>query len=223
MTPIPDGLGAADAAPMLCAGVTVYAALMRSKAQSGDWVVVSGAGGGLGHIAVQVASRGLGLRVVGIDHPSKADLVRASGAEHYLDMTQFPRGDDGSKAIAARVHELCDGVGAHAVIVCTASNVAYGQALDFLRFDGTLVCVGVPEHAPEPIGGSFPAKIINSSLNIVGSVVGNNEDAAAVLALAARGVIKSRSEVVKLDELTSTFEKMHEGKLQGRVVLDLWA
>ncbi|OAA76229.1 Alcohol dehydrogenase superfamily, zinc-type [Akanthomyces lecanii RCEF 1005] len=223
VTPIPEGLSAADAAPMLCAGVTVYAALKRSRAQKGDWVIISGAGGGLGHLAVQVASRGLGLRVVGIDHPSKAELVRESGAEHFIDMTQFPRGDDGSKAIAARVRELCDGVGAHAVVVCTASNVAYGQALDFLRFDGTLVCVGVPEHAPEPIGGSFPAKIINSSLNIVGSVVGNNEDAAAVLALAAKGVIKCHSRVVKLDELTSTFEQMHEGKLQGRVVLDLWA
>ncbi|TQV92604.1 alcohol dehydrogenase [Cordyceps javanica] len=220
VTPIPDGVTATEAAPMLCAGVTVYSALMRSKAQKGDWVVISGAGGGLGHLAVQVASRGLGLRVVGIDHPSKADLVRESGAEHFVDMTQFPR--DGA-ALATHVHELCDGLGAHAVVVCTASNVAYAQALDLLRFDGTLVCVGVPEHNPEPIGGSFPAKIINSSLNIVGSIVGNNDDAAAVLALAAKGVIKCHSHVVKLDELTSTFQQMHEAKLQGRVVLDLWA
>ncbi|ATY67343.1 Alcohol dehydrogenase zinc-type [Cordyceps militaris] len=222
VTPIPDGVSAVDAAPMLCAGVTVYAALMRSKTQRGDWVVISGAGGGLGHLAVQIASRGLGLRVVGVDHPSKAELVRASGADHFVDMTQFPR-DDGGAALAAHVHALCDGLGAHAVVVCTASNVAYAQALGLLRFDGTLVCVGVPEHTPEPIGGSFPAKIINASLNIVGSVVGNNEDAAAVLALAAKGVIKCRSHVVKLDELTSTFEQMHEAKLQGRVVLDLWA
>ncbi|OAA36930.1 Alcohol dehydrogenase superfamily, zinc-type [Beauveria brongniartii RCEF 3172] len=223
VTPIPDDLSAIDAAPMLCAGITVYAALVRSRAQPGDWVVISGAGGGLGHLAVQIAARGLGLRVVGIDHPSKADLVRESGAEHFVDMTKYGRDESSSQALAAHVHELCDGLGAHAVVVCTASNVAYAQALGLLRFDGTLVCVGVPEHAPEPIGGSLPFRIINSSLNIVGSAVGNNEDAAAVLALAAKGVIKSRSQVVKLDELTSTFEKMHEGKLHGRVVLDLWA
>ncbi|OAA58776.1 Alcohol dehydrogenase superfamily, zinc-type [Cordyceps fumosorosea ARSEF 2679] len=220
VTPIPDGLSAADAAPMLCAGVTVYAALGRSRTKPGDWVVVSGAGGGLGHLAVQVASRGLGLRVVGVDHPSKESLVRESGAEHFVDMTKFPR--DGVD-LAAHVHGLCDGLGAHAVLVCTASNVAYAQALGLLRFDGTLVCVGVPEHDPEPIGGAFPSRIINGSFNIAGSVVGNNEDAAAVLALAAKGVIKCRSEVVGLGELTSTFQKMHDATLHGRVVLDLWA
>lgn len=222
MTPIPDGLDPVDAAPMLCAGITVYSALMRSRTKKGDWVVISGAGGGLGHLAVQIASRGLGLRVVGVDHPSKADLVRESGAEHFVDMTQFPR-DDGNAAITARVHELCGGLGAHAVIVCTAANPAYAQGLDFLRFDGTLVCVGVPENKPEPIAGSFPAKLIGKSLNIAGSTVGNSEDAVAVLDLASKGIIKCHSQVVKLDQLTNTFEQMHEGKLQGRVVLDLWA
>ncbi|KAJ6786359.1 hypothetical protein PWT90_05144 [Aphanocladium album] len=222
VTPIPDGLDPVDAAPMLCAGITVYSALMRSKAQKGDWVVVSGAGGGLGHLAVQIASKGLGLRVVGIDHPSKAELIKNSGAEHFVDMTQFPRDDDG-KAIAARVLELCDGLGAHAVVVCTAANAAYAQALGFLRFDGTLVCVGVPENKPEPIGGSFPARIIAGSLNIVGSNVGNNDDAVAVLELARKGVIHCHSRVVKMEELTDVFQQMHEGNLQGRVVLDLWA
>ncbi|KGQ04552.1 Alcohol dehydrogenase 2 [Beauveria bassiana D1-5] len=195
VTPIPDGLSAVDAAPMLCAGITVYAALVRSRAQRGDWVVISGAGGGLGHLAVQAAARGLGLRVVGVDHPSKADLVRESGAEHFVDMTQYGSDEAGSQALAAHVHELRWG--------CCASTARW--------------C------AWEPIGGSFPFHIINLSLNIVGSTVGNNNDAAAVLALAAKGVIKSRSHVIKLDELTSAFEKMHEGKLKGRVVLDLWA
>ena len=58
VTPIPEGLDSAMAAPMLCAGVTVYSALRKSGAKSGDWVAIMGAGGGLGHIACQIAARG---------------------------------------------------------------------------------------------------------------------------------------------------------------------
>jgi len=125
---------------MLCAGVTTYAALRKSKAKSGEWVVISGAGGGLGHIACQLASRGMAMRVIGIDAPSKMSVVMDCGAEHFIDVTAH---DD--KSIAEEVIKLTGGLGANAVIVCTASNKAYAQALDFLRFDGTLVCVGMPE------------------------------------------------------------------------------
>ena len=54
---------------MLCAGVTTYATLRKYKARSGEWVVISGAGGNLGHVACQLASRGMVLRIIGIDAP----------------------------------------------------------------------------------------------------------------------------------------------------------
>ena len=72
---------------MLCAGVTTYAALRKSKAISGQWVVISGAGGGLGHIACQLASGGMALRVIGIDAPSKKNVVMSCGAEYFIDVT----------------------------------------------------------------------------------------------------------------------------------------
>ena len=140
VTPIPDELSSADAAPMLCAGVTTYAALRKSKVKSGEWVIISGAGGGLGHIACQLASRGMAMRVVGIDAPAKKNVVIECGAEHFIDVTAH---DD--KSIVEEVMKVTGGLGASGVIVCTASNKAYSQALDFLRFDGTLVCVGMPE------------------------------------------------------------------------------
>lgn len=118
---------------MLCAGITTYAALRRSNAKSGQWVVVAGAGGGLGHIACQLASRGMALRVIGIDDGSKEQLAKDCGAEHFIDITKH---DD--KSIAEEVVKLTGGLGASAVLVCTASNKAYAQALDFLRFGGTV-------------------------------------------------------------------------------------
>jgi len=79
----------------------------------------------------------MALRIIGIDHGSKEELVKSCGAEVFLDITKF---DD--KSIAEEVKKATGGLGASAVIVCTASNKAYAQALDFLRFGGTLVCVG---------------------------------------------------------------------------------
>lgn len=205
---------------MLCAGVTVYAALKRSNARPGQWVVISGAGGGLGHIAVQLASKGMGLRVIGIDDGSKAELVKASGAEHFVDITQFPKDDKGA-ALKKHVHALADGLGVHAAVVCTASNTAYAQALPLLRFNGTLVCVGIPEHEPQAITTAFPGSFISSHYTVTGSAVGNRTEAIETLKFAARGIIKAHYRLEKMDALTSVFRDMAEGKLQGRVVLDL--
>ncbi|KAL4893333.1 chaperonin 10-like protein [Aspergillus ambiguus] len=220
VTPIPDGLASDEAAPMLCAGVTVYAALKRSNARPGQWVAIAGAGGGLGHIAVQLASKGMGLRVIGVDHGSKAELVKASGAEHFVDITKFPM-DDNGEAISSHVKSLADGLGVHAAIVCTASNAAYAQALQFLRFNGTLVCVGIPENDPKPIASAFPAAMIGKHYTITGSAVGNRREAIETLEFAARGIIKAHFRTEKMDALTGVFKEMEQGTLQGRVVLDL--
>lgn len=120
---------------MLCAGVTVYAALRKSNAESGSWVVITGAGGGLGHLACQFSARGIGHRVIGIDHSSKKDIVLESGAEHFIPI-------DGTDSLPDAVKALTNGLGAHAVIVCTANNASYASSLDLLRFRGRVVCVG---------------------------------------------------------------------------------
>ena len=100
----------------------------------------------------------MALRIIGIDHGSKEDLVKSCGAEVFLDITKY---DD--KTIAEAVKNATGGLGASAVIVCTASNKAYAQALDFLRFGGCLVCVGMPEGDSQPIAKSFPAAMVNSN------------------------------------------------------------
>jgi alcohol dehydrogenase, propanol-preferring len=202
---------------MLCAGVTVYSALLRSEAKPGQWVVIAGAGGGLGHLGCQIAAQALGLRVVGLDHGSKAEIATKSGAEHFVDFTQFADDD----ALAAHVKSLTEGIGAHAVIVCTASNKAYAQALGFLRFNGTLVCVGMPEGELEPIAKAFPSALVFGNQRIVGSAVGNQKEAIDVLKFAARGLVKAHVEIKPLEDLDQIFQDMHAGKLHGRVVVKI--
>ena len=201
---------------MLCAGVTTYAALRKSNVRSGQWVVISGAGGGLGHIAVQLAAKGMAMRVIDIDAPSKKQLVMDCGAETFVDITAH---DD--RSIAEHITRLTGGLGASGVIVCTASNKAYAQALDFLRFGGALVCVGMPEGEPQPIAKTYPQALVFNQANITAVAVGSRKDAIECLDFAARGIVKTHYTTVKMEKLSDVFRQMKDGNLIGRVVLDL--
>ena len=98
----------------------------------------------------------MAYRIIGIDHGSKEELVKESGAEVFFDITKFD-----NKTLPEAVKKATGGLGASAVIVCTAANGAYAQALDFLRFGGTLVCVGIPEGDHKAIANAFPGKIVS--------------------------------------------------------------
>jgi alcohol dehydrogenase, propanol-preferring len=195
------------------AGVTVYSALRKCGAESGNWVVLSGAGGGLGHLAVQIAARGMGLRVIGIDHGSKKELVTQCGAEVFIDYEKQDPEEEVKKATK--------GLKAHAVIVLNAANQAYAQGLDLLRFGGTLVCVGLPEGEMKPIAKAFPSVMVTRAQKIRGVAVGDRREAIETLELAERGLLKTHFQVKKMGDLDQVFKDMEEGKLQGRVVLDL--
>lgn len=103
----------------------------------------------------------MALRIIGIDHGSKEALVKECGAEVFLDVTKF---DD--VTIAEEVKKITGGLGASAVLVCTSSNRAYAQALDYLRFGGTLVCVGLPEGDAQPIAKAFPSSMVSDAYGI---------------------------------------------------------
>ena len=213
VTPIPDGLDSAEAAPMLCAGVTVYSALRKSDVQSGQWVALLGAGGGLGHLGVQIASKGMAMRVIGVDADEKKDLVLKSGAEHFVGLSV---GDT-----VKEVKKLTGGLGVQACLVLTASNGAYASAPQMIKYGGRVVCVGLPEGDMKPIATAFPQRLIARAQSIVGVAVGDRKEAIEVLEMARRGVVRPHFRVEKMDKLTQIFEQMEAGKLHGRVVLDL--
>lgn len=149
----------------MCGGVSVYTALKRAGVKQGDWVVVSGAGGGLGHLAVQYA-RVMGARVLGVDVGStgKEALVKGLGAEAFVDFTAF-QGDD--EALAERVKEITGG-GAQIVMMCAASAKAYASGLLWLGFRGRLCCLGIPEPEAEPALHAVILAMISLELTIFG-------------------------------------------------------
>lgn len=147
----------------MCGGVTAYVACKRSAVKPGQWLVITGAGGGLGHLGIQYA-KAMGMRVIGIDGgEEKGKLCKSLGAEEYLDFKTV-------KDVTAEVTRITT-YGAHAVIVFAASKESYGSAPNLLRPGGTVVAVGIPGDA-SVIAGAPPVLLALKRLNVVGSVTG---------------------------------------------------
>jgi alcohol dehydrogenase, propanol-preferring len=203
---LPTAVGFADAAPVLCAGVTTYKGLKQTEARPGDWVVISGIGG-LGHMAVQYA-KAMGFHVAAVDvADDKLALARQLGAE----LTANAKTED---AVAKIKKETG---GAHGVLVTAVSTGAFRQAIGMLRRGGTCSLVGLPP-------GEFPTPIFDvvlSGLTIRGSIVGTRNDIAEALAFAADGKAKAHYEVEPLEKINSIFDRMRRGAIQGRIVLSV--
>ncbi|RPD75485.1 GroES-like protein [Lentinus tigrinus ALCF2SS1-7] len=211
VSPIPENLSSAEAASILCAGVTVYRAIKYSGAKIGEWIVLPGAGGGLGHLAVQYAVA-MGLRVVAVDTGAeKKDLVMRLGAEKWIDFRE-------TKDLVKDIVEATDGFGAHAAVVTAANSEAYAQAIDYLRMGGKLMVVGLPARANLSADIFFT---VAKSISILGSYVGNRQDAREALDIASRGKVKCFFALKPLSALSETYEGLEQGKVVGRVVLNM--
>ncbi|KAG6860152.1 hypothetical protein C0995_015075 [Termitomyces sp. Mi166 len=191
-------------------GVTVFRALKYSQTTAGDWVVLPGAGGGLGHLAVQYA-KDMGLRVIAIDSGAdKEKLCKELGADVWIDYVE-------SKNIVEDVKKATGGAGAHSAVVTTASPSGYSQAVDYLRCGGTLMVVGLPGKANLEASIFFT---VFKSIKILGSYVGNRQDATEAIEIASRGAVKCHYQLRKIGDLQKTYEDMTKGMISGRVVLE---
>ncbi|CAK7234826.1 hypothetical protein SCUCBS95973_009065 [Sporothrix curviconia] len=210
-THVPDTVSDEEAGPIMCGGVTAYNACKRSKVRPGEWIVILGAGGGLGHLGVQYA-KALGMRIIAVDGGSaKRDLCTKLGAEHYLDFADTP---DLAKAVLA----ITDGLGAHGVIVFAAVAAGYAVAPSLCRSGGTVVAIGLPGD-PTVLAGAPPIMLALKQLSIVGAVVGTQQDVDEALAFTARGLVHPILTKGTLDDVDKFIDAMVSGKLPGRAVL----
>ncbi|KAF8684644.1 Mannitol-1-phosphate dehydrogenase [Rhizoctonia solani] len=189
-------------------------ALKQSDMEPGDVVVITGAGGGLGHLAVQYAINAFGLRVIAIDTgDNKKELCLKLGAENFIDFKK-------SGNVADEVKRITDGAGAHAVLVTSSATNGYEGVLDYLRPCGRLLALGAT------IGCKIDIDVItciSRSITIKGMVIGNRAIAHQALDIAARGRVNTVCRIEPLAKLSEIFEELKSGTLAGRVVLDLWA
>jgi D-arabinose 1-dehydrogenase-like Zn-dependent alcohol dehydrogenase len=200
---IPDALAAAEAAPLMCAGVTTFNGLRTSGARAGDLVAVLGIGG-LGHLGVQFAAK-MGFETVAIARGAdKADAARALGAHHYIDST------------ASDVADGLQALGGARVVLSTVTNAAaMGAALAGLGPRGQLIVQGV---AMEPIEVP-PVVMVSQSRSVVGHPSGTSKDSEDTLRFAALTGIRPMIETMPMAEAARAQERMLSGAARFRVVL----
>ncbi len=203
---LPDNLDFAPAAPILCAGLTVYKGLKVLDCRPGEWVAISGIGG-LGHMAVQYA-KAMGFHVIAVDiDDAKLSLAKSLGA----DMTINCSTQDAPAVVQSAI------AGAHGVLVTAVSRPAFAQAVGMLHKRGTMSLVGLPP-------GSFELPIFDVVLNaktIRGSIVGTRKDMEEALMFAGEGKVKSHISTDRLENINAIFDKLKGGKVEGRIVMEI--
>jgi alcohol dehydrogenase, propanol-preferring len=200
---IPESLSPVEAAPLFCAGVTVYRALKRANIARGRTLAVVGVGG-LGHLGVQIG-REMGAEVTAIDiSEEKLALAKSLGATSTLN------------AAAADIGKKLRSIGGfHAVLVTSAAKAAYDLAFNSLRPTGILLVVGLPA---EDI--CFPPIMMAArEVRIQATAVGTRQDLREVLAMAAAGKIRCQVAAHPLADANEVLQQLRRGEISGRAVL----
>jgi D-arabinose 1-dehydrogenase-like Zn-dependent alcohol dehydrogenase len=200
---VPDELQAAEAAPLLCAGITTYNALRNSGARPGDLVAVLGIGG-LGHLGVQFAAK-MGCRTIAIARGAdKGTLARQLGAHDYVDSI--------AQDVAAELKKLG---GARVILSTVTNSQAMSAAAGGLGVGGKMIVVGV---SPEPIEIS-PLLLIGGRRSIQGWPSGTSSDSEDTLAFSALAGIRPMIETMPLERAADAYERMMSGAARFRMVV----
>jgi len=202
---MPESLDAAEAAPLMCAGITTFNALRHSGALPGDLVAIQGIGG-LGHLGVQFA-RKFGYRVAAIARgQDKAELAKKLGAHSYIDSAAVDPGAELQKLGGAKV-----------ILATASSGKSMSVLVGGLGANGTLLVVGA---STEPIE-VVPNQLIFGKKSIQGWSSGIPTDSEDTLRFAEMTGVRPLIEKFPLEKVAEAFARMMSGKAKFRVVLTM--
>ncbi len=202
---IPDDLDAAEAAPLLCAGITVFNALRNSGARAGDLVAVQGIGG-LGHLGIQYA-RQMGFRTFAIGRgKDKEALARKLGAAHYVDTSASDPSAELQKFGGARV-----------ILATAPDSKSMSAVVNGLSNNGRLVVVGA---SFDPIAVT-PIQLISGRKSVAGWASGTATDSEDTMQFSALSGVRPMIERYPLEKAAEAYEQMVSGRARFRVVLTM--
>jgi D-arabinose 1-dehydrogenase-like Zn-dependent alcohol dehydrogenase len=217
LAPIPDTMTAAETAPLMCAGITIYAALKRCQLQDGDRVAIMGAGGGLGHLGLQYATK-LGYKVLGVD-AAEGPLELAKGLGTGAKIIDARSKDAAGivRALGAEDGKNDTGdMGVDAVIILPESQAAFDYGMKLLKTHGKCVVVSFPEE-----GFHISARdVVFRDISVIGSLVGSNRMLREMLNFSAKHNIRAVAKSFPLSKLNDLVEDYHRGG-GGKLVIDM--
>ncbi|WVW84862.1 hypothetical protein I302_106897 [Kwoniella bestiolae CBS 10118] len=201
---IPEAIKSEDAAPMLCAGLTVFSPLVRNGTGPGKTVGIVGIGG-LGHLAIQFAHH-LGAKVVVFSHsPDKKSDALSLGADEFVSTS-----DEG---FAKKYFDKID----YILSAADANSIPLGDLLSTLKVDGKLTSVGLPDEAWE---GLQPQMMASNAACVGCSHVGSKKEANQMLKLAAeKGIKPIIDEVLPMSQAAKAIEAVKNNTVRYRYVL----
>ncbi|KAF2704660.1 alcohol dehydrogenase-like protein [Pleomassaria siparia CBS 279.74] len=217
LAPIPASMTGVETAPLMCAGITIYAALKRCHLQPGQRVSIMGAGGGLGHLGLQYAVK-MGFKVMGVDAadaPLKLAASLNTGAqivdartERAADIVQQLGSEDGKTDLGE--------MGVDAVIVLPESQAAFDYSMKLLKTHGKCVVVSFPEK-----GFHISAHdVVFRDISIIGSLVGSNKMLREMLNFSAKHNVRAIAKSFPLSRLNDLVKEYHKGG-GGKLVVDM--
>ncbi|WP_184722308.1 NAD(P)-dependent alcohol dehydrogenase [Caulobacter sp.] len=200
---IPDNLALDAAAPLLCAGITLYSPLRHWNAGPGKKVAILGLGG-LGHMGVKLAhAMGAEVTVLSQTLSKQADGLKM-GADHYY-----------ATSDAATFKTLA---GAFDLLICTVSaGLDWGAYLNLLKVDGSMVLVGAPE---ESVSLNAFA-LIPGRRTLAGSMIGSIKETQEMLDFCGQHNIVADIETISIDQINEAYKRMHKSDVRYRFVIDM--
>ncbi|MGE0243274.1 MAG: NAD(P)-dependent alcohol dehydrogenase [Nitrososphaeraceae archaeon] len=200
---MPDNLVSENAAPLLCAGITLYSPLIRWGAGPGKKVAIIGLGG-LGHIGVKIA-HALGAEVTVLSH----SLKKQQDAENIGANSFYATSDP-------KTFEKLEGY--FDIIINTVStNLNLTQYLNLLRLDGTMVIVGAPEKDTQLSAHS----LISSRRSLAGSLIGGYRETQEMLDFCSKHNIVCDVELIPIQKVNEAYERILNNDVRYRFVIDL--
>ena len=222
---LPPSVSFETAAPLACAGCTVWRGVLQSGLKAGEWLAIVGSGGGLGHLGIQFA-RALGINVVGIDAREEGlELSRKAGAHVVVDARK------GDKAVVEEVHKVTNGAGTDATINVSDAKTAAATACAVTKLHGLMVQIAQVSTTPfrrgdlltsqQPEQVSIPFhEFIFRDIRVQGSLICSPEEAKRMLDVVAEHKISVHTNPFQgLEKIPELVELAHSGKMSGKGIV----
>lgn len=206
---LPDTVSFETAAPLACAGCTIWRGVLQADLKQGQWLAIVGSGGGLGHLGVQFA-KALGLQVIGVDARDGAlELTKKNGADVVVDARK------GDKAVVEEVGRVTNGEGADVTINVSDAASAAATACAVTKRHGLMIQIAQPDTIQIPF-----AEFIFRDIKVHGSLISSPDEGRRMLDVVAEHKVSVKTNTFQgLNELPKLIELAESGAMMGKGII----